>query len=55
MQNPVNIRLIIEQASAGGDTGTERPGRRHCHGIGLDGVLMNTAIAEAKIDIRLKP
>ena len=51
IQNPVNIRLIIEQANvpvlvdAGVGTASDAAIAME---LGCDGVLMNTAIAEAK-------
>ena len=54
IQNPVNIRLIIEQANvpvlvdAGVGTASDAAIAME---LGCDGVLMNTAIAEAKIPI----
>jgi len=51
IQNPVNIRLIVEQASvpvlvdAGVGTASDAAIAME---LGCDGVLMNTAIAEAK-------
>ena len=51
IQNPVNIRLIVEQASvpiivdAGVGTASDAAVAME---LGCDGVLMNTAIAEAK-------
>ena len=51
IQNPVNIRLIIEQSSvpvivdAGVGTASDATVAME---LGCDGVLMNTAIAEAK-------
>jgi len=54
--NPVNIRLIIEQASvpviidAGVGTASDAAIAME---LGADGVLMNTAIAEAKDPIRM--
>ncbi len=56
IQNPVNIRLIIEQAKvpvlvdAGVDTASDAAIAME---LGCDGVLMNTAIAEAKDPIRM--
>ncbi len=56
LQNPVNIRLIIEQANvpvlvdAGVGTASDAAMAME---LGCDGVLMNTAIAEAKDPIRM--
>jgi thiazole synthase len=56
LQNPVNIRLIIEQAKvpvlvdAGVGTASDAAIAME---LGCDGVLMNTAIAEAKDPIRM--
>ena len=56
IQNPVNIRLIIEQSSvpvivdAGVGTASDATVAME---LGCDGVLMNTAIAEAKDPIRM--
>lgn len=56
IQNPVNIRLIIEQTSvpvivdAGVGTASDAAVAME---LGCDGVLMNTAIAEAKDPIRM--
>ena len=56
IQNPVNIRLIIEQAKvpvlvdAGVGTASDAAIAME---LGCDGVLMNTAIAEAKNPIRM--
>ncbi|MBM3554661.1 MAG: sulfur carrier protein ThiS [Alphaproteobacteria bacterium] len=56
VQNPVNIRLIIEQAKvpvlvdAGVGTASDAAVAME---LGCDGVLMNTAIAEAKDPIRM--
>jgi thiazole synthase len=56
IQNPVNIRLIIEQAKvpvlvdAGVGTASDAAIAME---LGCDGVLMNTAIAEAKDPIRM--
>jgi thiazole synthase len=56
IQNPVNIRLIIEQTSvpvivdAGVGTASDASIAME---LGCDGVLMNTAIAEAKDPIRM--
>jgi thiazole synthase len=56
IQNPVNIRLIIEQAKvpvlvdAGVGTASDAAVAME---LGCDGVLMNTAIAEAKDPIRM--
>ncbi len=56
IQNPVNIRLIIEAASvpvivdAGVGTASDATIAME---LGCDGVLMNTAIAEAKDPIRM--
>ncbi|MET0182249.1 MAG: thiazole synthase [Caulobacterales bacterium] len=56
IQNPVNIRLIIEQArvpvivDAGVGTASDAAMAME---LGCDGVLMNTAIAEAKDPIRM--
>ena len=56
IQNPVNIRLIIEQSSvpvlvdAGVGTASDAAIAME---LGCDGVLMNTAIAEAKDPIRM--
>lgn len=56
IQNPVNIRLIVEQSSvpvivdAGVGTASDAAIAME---LGCDGVLMNTAIAEAKDPIRM--
>ncbi|OYU78549.1 MAG: thiazole synthase, partial [Alphaproteobacteria bacterium PA3] len=56
IQNPVNIRLIVEAArvpvlvDAGVGTASEAAIAME---LGCDGVLMNTAIAEAKEPIRM--
>lgn len=56
IQNPVNIRLIIEQSTvpvivdAGVGTASDATIAME---LGCDGVLMNTAIAEAKDPIRM--
>jgi thiazole synthase len=56
IQNPVNIRLIVEQAKvpvlvdAGVGTASDASVAME---LGCDGVLMNTAIAEAKDPIRM--
>jgi thiazole synthase len=56
IQNPVHIRLIVEQASvpvlvdAGVGTASDASVAME---LGCDGVLMNTAIAEAKDPIRM--
>jgi len=56
IQNPVNIRLIIEQTSvpvivdAGVGTASDAAVAME---LGCDGVLMNTAIAEARDPIRM--
>ncbi len=56
VQNPVNIRLIVEQANvpvlvdAGVGTASDATVAME---LGCDGVLMNTAIAEAKDPIRM--
>jgi thiazole synthase len=56
IQNPVNIRLIVEQAKvpvivdAGVGTASDATIAME---LGCDGVLMNTAIAEAKDPIRM--
>ncbi|MEL7018620.1 MAG: thiazole synthase, partial [Pseudomonadota bacterium] len=56
IQNPVNIRLIVEQSSvpvivdAGVGTASDATQAME---LGVDGVLMNTAIAEAKDPIRM--
>jgi thiazole synthase len=56
VQNPVNIRLIIEEAQvpvivdAGVGTASDAAVAME---LGCDGVLMNTAIAEAKDPIRM--
>ena len=56
IQNPVNIRLIVEQAGvpvlvdAGVGTASDAAIAME---LGCDGVLMNTAIAEAKDPIRM--
>ena len=56
IQNPVNIRLIVEQAQvpvlvdAGVGTASDAAFAME---LGCDGVLMNTAIAEAKDPIRM--
>lgn len=56
IQNPVNIRLIIEQSSvpvivdAGVGTASDATIAME---LGCDGVLMNTAIAEAKDPVRM--
>ena len=56
VQNPVGIRLIVEQArvpvivDAGVGTASDAAIAME---LGVDGVLMNTAIAEAKDPIRM--
>jgi thiazole synthase len=56
VQNPVNIRLIVEQArvpvivDAGVGTASDATVAME---LGVDGVLMNTAIAEAKDPVRM--
>jgi thiazole synthase len=56
IQNPVNIRLIVEQTKvpvivdAGVGTASDATAAME---LGCDGVLMNTAIAEAKDPIRM--
>jgi thiazole synthase len=56
IQNPVNIRLIVEQArvpvivDAGVGTASDAAVAME---LGCDGVLMNTAIAEAKDPVRM--
>ena len=56
VQNPVNIRLIVEQSSvpvlvdAGVGTASDAAVAME---LGCDGVLMNTAIAEAREPIRM--
>jgi thiazole synthase len=56
IQNPINIRLIIEQAKvpvlvdAGVGTASDAAIAME---LGCDGVLMNTAIAEAKEPVRM--
>ncbi len=56
VQNPVNIRLIVERAGvpvivdAGVGTASDAAIAME---LGCDGVLMNTAIAEAKDPIRM--
>lgn len=56
VQNPVNIRLIVEQArvpvivDAGVGTASDAAIAME---LGVDGVLMNTAIAEAKDPVRM--
>lgn len=56
IQNPVNIRLIVEQAKvpvlvdAGVGTASDAAVGME---LGCDGILMNTAIAEAKDPIRM--
>lgn len=56
IQNPVNIRLIVEQSSvpvlvdAGVGTASDAAVAME---LGCDGVLMNTAIAEAREPIRM--
>lgn len=56
IQNPVNIRLIVEQAKvpvivdAGVGTASDATVAME---LGCDGVLMNTAIAEAKDPVRM--
>ncbi len=56
IQNPVNIRLIVEQSSvpvivdAGVGTASDAAVAME---LGCDGVLMNTAIAEAKDPVRM--
>ncbi|MGF1640232.1 MAG: sulfur carrier protein ThiS [Rhodospirillales bacterium] len=56
IQNPVNIRLIVEQASvpvlvdAGVGTASDAAIAME---LGCDGVLMNTAIAEARDPVRM--
>lgn len=56
VQNPVNIRLIVEQARVPVivDAGVGAPSDAAiAMELGCDGVLMNTAIAEAKDPIRM--
>jgi thiazole synthase len=56
IQNPVNIRLIVEQARVPVivDAGVGAPSDAAiAMELGCDGVLMNTAIAEAKDPIRM--
>jgi thiazole synthase len=56
IQNPVNIRLIVEQSrvpvivDAGVGTASDAAIAME---LGVDGVLMNTAIAEAKDPVRM--
>ena len=56
VQNPINIRLIVEQSSvpvlvdAGEGTASDAAVAME---LGCDGVLMNTAIAEAREPIRM--
>jgi thiazole synthase len=56
IQNPVNIRLIVEQCrvpvivDAGVGTASDAAQAME---LGVDGVLMNTAIAEAKEPVRM--
>jgi thiazole synthase len=56
VQNPVNIRLIVEQArvpvivDAGVGTASDAAVAME---LGCDGVLMNTAIAEARDPVRM--
>ena len=56
VQNPINIRLIVEQSSvpvlvdAGVGTASDAAVAME---LGCDGVLMNTAIAEAKDPVRM--
>jgi len=56
IQNPVNIRLIVEQAKvpvlvdAGVGTASDAAVAME---LGCDGVLMNTAIAEAKNPLQM--
>ncbi|PWE17312.1 thiazole synthase [Marinicauda salina] len=56
IQNPVNIRLIVEEATvpvivdAGVGTASDAAEAME---LGCDGVLMNTAIAEAKDPVRM--
>ena len=56
IQNPINIRLIVEQSKvpvlvdAGVGTASDASVAME---LGVDGVLMNTAIAEAKDPIRM--
>ncbi|GEQ96664.1 hypothetical protein JCM17844_03010 [Iodidimonas gelatinilytica] len=56
IQNPVNIRLIVEQSTvpvlvdAGVGTASDAAIAME---LGCDGVLMNTAIAEAKDPVRM--
>src|ERR1700742_3446833 len=58
IQNPVGIRLIVEQAKvpvivdAGVGTASDAAIAME---LGCDGVLMNTAIAEAKYPVRMAP
>jgi thiazole synthase len=56
IQNPVNIRLIVEQAKApvivDAGVGTASDAAIAME-LGCDGVLMNTAIAEAKDPVRM--
>ncbi|MDX2236909.1 MAG: thiazole synthase [Hyphomonadaceae bacterium] len=56
IQNPVNIRLIVEQARVPVivDAGVGAPSDAAiAMELGCDGVLMNTAIAEAKDPVRM--
>jgi len=56
VQNPVNIRLIVEQARVPVivDAGVGTPSdAATAMELGVDGVLMNTAIAEAKAPVRM--
>lgn len=56
IQNPVNIRLIVEQAKTPVivDAGVGAPSDAAiAMELGCDGVLMNTAIAEAKDPVRM--
>jgi thiazole synthase len=56
VQNPVNIRLIVEQARTPVivDAGVGAPSDAAiAMELGCDGVLMNTAIAEAKDPVRM--
>ena len=56
MQNPVGIRLIVEQANApvlvDAGVGTASDAAEAME-LGCDGVLMNTAIAQAKEPVKM--
>ena len=55
VQNPVGIRLIVEQANAGprdAGVGTASDAAEAME-LGCDGVLMNTAIAQAKYPVKM--